>query len=79
MRQVALTTEDNPYDPFVQFDDWFAFDQQKGYNTCEYLGRMAYTSPDLSAVDQLLSVESAIDEIVRLNALGIYKKVVREV
>lgn len=78
MRQVMLTTIDNPYDPFVQFEDWYAFDTQKGYNTCSYLGELAYTSPELSNADQLFSVESAIDEIVKLNILGIYKKLVRE-
>lgn len=72
-----LTTTDNPYDPFTQFNDWFAFDRQKGYNTCEYLGKLAYTSPDLSALDQQLSIEIAIDSIVELNLTGLYKKVVR--
>ena len=73
-----LTTEDNPYDPFVQFDDWFAFDRQKGYNTCEYLGALSYTSPELSAVDQQLSVEEAIDSIIDFGLLPNYKKVVRD-
>lgn len=33
----ALTTFDNPYNPFEQFSDWFLFDVEKGYNTCAYL------------------------------------------
>lgn len=36
----ALTTFDNPYNPFEQFSDWFLFDVEKGYNTCAYLDRM---------------------------------------
>ena len=36
----ALTTFDNPYDPFEQFSDWFLFDMEKGYNTCAYLARI---------------------------------------
>ena len=30
MRQVRLTTFDNPYDPFDQFSDWFNFDIEIG-------------------------------------------------
>lgn len=70
-----LTTIDNPYDPFTQFDDWNLFDESKGYFTCCYLARIAKTSNDLSETDELLAIEQAIDEIVQMNVLGIYKKV----
>lgn len=76
MRLVALTTTDNPYNPITQFDEWRAFDEQQGYYSCEYLARIAKTSDDLSPLDQAIAVEEAIDEIVELNVLGIYKKVV---
>ena len=70
-----LTTVDNPYDPFTDFDQWNAYDQSKGYNTCSYLARIVRTSDELSEPDQSLAIELAIDEIVELNVLGIYKKV----
>lgn len=79
MEVSMITTIDNPFDPFSQFDEWYAFDTQKGYNTCDYLAKLAYGSPDLSALDQLKAVELAIDEIVSLNLLGIYKKVKRKI
>lgn len=75
IKSVALTTTDNPFDPFTQFNEWYAFDTQKGYNTCAYLGRIGLTSPDLSDADQMEAVEQAIDEIVSMNLLGKYKKV----
>ena len=75
MSMCMLTTEDNPFNPFTQFDDWFAFDEQKGYHSCAYLARIARTSYELSDADNDLAIESAIDEIVSLNVLGIYKKV----
>ena len=28
--RCALTTADNPYDPFKQFVPWFLFDTEKG-------------------------------------------------
>lgn len=77
MSQVRLTTIDNPFDPFTQFDAWYAFDNTKGYHTCEYLARIVKTSSELSeAVEEELT-ESAIDEIISINPLGKYKKVVQ--
>lgn len=77
MNDVALTTIDNPYDPFTQFDEWYSFDTGKGYNTCGYLARIAKTSEDLSDFDNDLETRRAIDEIVSMNILGIYRKVER--
>jgi hypothetical protein len=78
MREVMLTTSDNPYDPFEQFDEWFAFDTQKGYNTCAYLARIAKTSNELPDNMNDEETERAIDEICFFNVTGNYKKVVRE-
>ncbi len=75
MRAVALTTEDNPFDPFEEFDQWNAFDQGKGYDTCSYLARIAKSSDELSEEEQLTAIEQAIDEIVELNLTGNYKKI----
>jgi hypothetical protein len=79
MKVCALTTNDNPYDPFTQFDDWYAFDILKGYGTCSYLGRIALTSPELLPEDQAIANELAIDEICKFDYRGIYKKVEKEV
>ena len=48
MAQVMLTTIDNPYDPFDQFDEWYSYDMDAGYNTCAYLARVSFTSDSLS-------------------------------
>ena len=75
MSKVMLTTTDNPYDPFTQFRDWYDFDTSLGYHTCAYLARVAKSTDDLSDEDENKDIEIAIDEIVELNVLGIYKKV----
>lgn len=72
---AMLTTVDNPYNPFVQFDLWQAFDHQKGYCTMEYLARIAKTSDDLSDADYDAAVNDAIDEILFFDVLGIYQKI----
>lgn len=73
--KCMLTTVDNPYDPFEQFNDWFLFDEEKGYHSCGYLGRIARTSDELSDEENALEVERAIDEIIKYDFLNIYKKV----
>jgi hypothetical protein len=70
-----LTTVDNPYDPFTQFDEWLTFDESSGYYTTQYLARLTLSSGDLSEADQSLAIEYAIDEAVRENINGMYKKV----
>lgn len=74
----ALTTFDNPYDPFEQFSDWFLFDMEKGYNTCAYLARIARTSDQLTDEENEREVERAINEIIRYDFMNIYKKVSRK-
>lgn len=70
-----LTTVDNPYDPFSNFDEWYEFDRLKGYDTCGYLARIAKTSSKLSDELNQLAINDAIDEICRYNWRGIYRKV----
>lgn len=74
-----LTTIDNPFDPFTQFDSWLQFDEEKGYHTCQFLARIARTSSDMSESDYDKEIERAIDEIVSYNVRGIDKKVTREI
>ena len=60
MNNVALTTFDNPYDPFDDFTSWFLFDVQKGYNSCAYLARIAKISDELSEKEIDEEIEKAI-------------------
>lgn len=71
MREFALTTSDNPFNPITQFDEWYEFDEEKGYHTCQYLARIARIIPGLS--DNLNDdiIETAIDEIVKENLIRI--------
>lgn len=76
MARHMLTTVDNPYNPYTEFDQWFNWDERAGYHTTAFLGRIVRTSPDLSPADYDKAVEDAIDEIVRENVQGNYRKVV---
>lgn len=73
----ALTTIDNPYDPFEDFDSWYRFDMDKGYCSCAYLSRIAHTSEQLSDRENNAEIERAIDEIIKYDFMNIYQKVTR--
>ena len=75
---VALTTIDNPFNPFVDFDSWFMFDIDKGYNSSAYLARIAKTSDSLSDEENDEELERAIDEIIKYDFMNIYKKIKRD-
>ena len=71
-----LSTIDNPYNPFDDFKNWFLFDVQNGYNSCAYLARIARTSDQLTEKENFEEIEKAIDEIIELDFMGVYIKVI---
>lgn len=73
-----LTTFDNPFDPFEQFNDWFLFDIEKGYNSCGYLARIAKITNEMSQREIDQEIERAIDEIIDNDFLNLYKKVTKQ-
>ena len=75
--EFMLTTIDNPFDPFEQVTNWVLFDVEKGYNTCSYLARIARISDEFSEQENNKEIERAIDEIIKYDFMGIYKKVKR--
>lgn len=78
VNEYMLTTVDNPYDPFEQFDSWNMFDKQKGYNSCERLARFVDIEDDMSEEEVSYEIEKAIDTIVQIDFLDVFKKVKRE-
>lgn len=75
--EYMLTTVDNPYDPFTQWDEWFNWDLNAGYHTSGLLARIARVSDDLSDADLHLAVQDAIAEVVRENVSGVHRRVLR--
>lgn len=74
-----LTTVDNPFNPFIDFDNWYDFDvNKKGYNCSAYLARVARNSSALSDAENDEENERAIDEILKYDTTGLYKKVTKD-
>ena len=67
--EILLTTKDNPYNPFTEYDDWKYFDEKtKRYNTEAYVAReVGMLDPDISDEELAHERVTAFKEIIRLN------------
>lgn len=77
MIRSMLTTVDNPFSPFDEYQAWLAYDLALGYDTSGFLGRIALVSDDLSDPAQQMAIDMAIDEIIKENVTGTYRKVTK--
>lgn len=70
MEKYRLTTTDNPYDPFLNWDEWYFYDLSKGYNTCERLARL--TKPVFQLPDEAIEseIEEAIEQLIFEGAIS---------
>ena len=73
-KAFMLSTIDNPYDPFEQFDSWLLFDKEKGYNSCEILARTVKLSDDMTEKEINEETERAIDQIIKFDPLNVFIK-----
>lgn len=76
--EYMLTTTDNPYDPFTQYDEWMALDEARGYYTPALLARYVVSSDDLSFKDQEIAISQGMEELLKENPFGMYRKVSRD-
>ena len=75
----ALSTIDNPFNPFDDFWSWRQFDIEQEYFCCEYLARVVNETDDMTELEKIKETERAIDEIIALNPNPIYIKVSKEI
>lgn len=78
MKETLLTTIDNPYSPFDQFDEWLLYDKFMHYDTCEYLDRVSHTTDSMSDPEITQVLNAAMDDIVKNDPFGMYLKVTRD-
>lgn len=76
-KDIWVTTVDNPFDPFTQWERWYNFDEQKGYRTCERIARLAHCNVDnLSPKENDELVNSAIVTLCEFFGDKVYRPVV---
>lgn len=66
---ILLTTKDNPYNPFTDYDNWKYFDEiSKHYNTEAYVAReVGLLDPDISDEELAHERMNAFKEIIKYN------------
>ena len=74
-KRFKLTTTDNPFNPFDDFESWQAFDHAKGYYTNELIARLAACSPTLSDDANDKEWEEAMETVLKHNLSGVHVKV----
>lgn len=83
MSEKMLTTIDNNFDPFSDFKRWYELDIQlsemyKRPNCCQYVDRIVKKSPNMSEDEEEEAYENALNEIIKIDPLGVYKIVEKE-
>ncbi len=79
-KEVWLTTKDNPFDPFTQWDKWYRFDEKCNYCTCEKIANVAMTSTNLSDAEYENAVAQAIVTILNVDemlGMGMYRPAIQ--
>lgn len=84
MTEYWVTSSDNPYDPFTEWDKWVTTDRQLGYNLPAYVARDPVVSSlpsDAPPAVLQRALKNSIDMICQFqltNKEGVYfKKVTR--
>lgn len=70
-----LTTVDNKFDFFTQFDEWKRFDEEFGYNTLGLIARFMDDKPEMSETEYNQAIDKAIDKVLQIDVLDQYKVV----
>jgi hypothetical protein len=76
---IWITTADNPFDPFTDFDNWYRYDESNGYCTSGYLARYFDTdTSDMGDEEYEALLTAAIEIILKNDFMGQYFKVTHE-
>ena len=64
MRRHMLSTSDNPWNPFTQFDEWNAFDLRAGYHSLQLAARSVVFPYGASPADESLALEYGLQDLM---------------
>lgn len=76
--EYMLTTIDNPFNPFVNFDAWYGYDITQGHHTSEYIARLMVDSQLMTDEERTEEYDSAIQWILDTDVLGKYIRITKD-
>lgn len=71
-KELMLSTIDNPFDPFTEFDEWYQYDVRNGHHSLSLLARVAKVYEGITDEHLNDAINDAIKEIVGENVSGIH-------
>lgn len=74
VKEFLITTIDNPYNPFSDYEDWLRFDEENGYNTQNYVARVLQVKDLDDSLSEDEKLDIALESILSINQ-GLYVKV----
>ena len=82
--EYRLTTKDNPFNPFDQYDSWLNYDrlhvvEHGNVYTDQLLARFARTSDELSDAEYNDEIKRAIAHIISIDPFDLYRLVSKEI
>lgn len=69
---MMLSTPDNPYNPFGEFNKWYDYDESHGYHTSSYVARLCFSDDALSDDENQIAINNAVRKIYTVNPKGMY-------
>ena len=61
-KKKMLTTTDNPYSPFTEWEAWYEFDTSHGYNTIALLGRISMGTHIANDMDSHFAMRTIVEK-----------------
>ena len=78
VKDYMLTTLDNPWNPFTNYEEWLSFDVAKGYDTPGVLDRFSITGNNLTEEENQKILNEAMDRIIDIDPFCRWIKVTKE-
>lgn len=75
--EFLLSTKDNPFNPYTQWNEWYAYDERMGYHTSGLLARIIVATDDEFEEDQKAAYAEAADFIIENLNKELYVKIPR--
>lgn len=75
LKELVLSTHDNPYNPKTDYNSWKQWDEDNGYYTESYVARVMDMLGDFDVDDEIRInelTEKAIQEIIEIDNTGTY-------
>lgn len=75
MSGYMVTTMDNPYNPFKDYAEWYEWDHEYCWFTCEWLAIFDRTSIDLDPETNRRLADEGVNDFLAFNPYGMHFKV----